>query len=162
VTVAYVCRLLPLTCVAPDIVEAILDGRQPKGLRLTEMLGNGPLGWRSSGGSYRARPLWTDLRKPEPPADCRPITVTFSQRRTSAELIEQGLGVLQASGSQQPRSPACSRRSSACLASARHEPRRKATAVTEPAAERAGKRRQMHLHQELDAIPYSWEVYPFR
>jgi len=34
VTDAYVCRLLPLTCLAPDIVEAILDGRQPKGLRL--------------------------------------------------------------------------------------------------------------------------------
>ena len=45
VTVAYVCRLLPLTCMAPDIVEAILDGRQPKGLRLAEILGNGPLGW---------------------------------------------------------------------------------------------------------------------
>ena len=44
-TVAYVCRLLPLTCLAPEIVEAILDGRQPKGLRLAEMLGNGPLGW---------------------------------------------------------------------------------------------------------------------
>src|SRR5688572_13723435 len=45
VTVAYVCRLLPLTCLAPDIVEAILDGRQPKGLRLAEMLGNGPVAW---------------------------------------------------------------------------------------------------------------------
>jgi hypothetical protein len=45
VTVAYVCRLLPLTCLAPEMVEAILDGRQPKGLRLTEMLGNGPLAW---------------------------------------------------------------------------------------------------------------------
>jgi hypothetical protein len=45
VTVAYVCRLLPLTCPAPDIVESILDGRQPKGLRLAELLGNGPLGW---------------------------------------------------------------------------------------------------------------------
>jgi hypothetical protein len=33
-TDAYVCRLLPLTCLAPDIVEAIVDGRQPKGLRL--------------------------------------------------------------------------------------------------------------------------------
>ena len=42
---AYVCRPLPLTCLAPDIVEALLDGRQPKGLRLAEMLGNGPLGW---------------------------------------------------------------------------------------------------------------------
>jgi hypothetical protein len=46
VTDAYVCRLLPLTCLAPDIVEAMLDGRQPKGLRLAEMLGNGPLGWK--------------------------------------------------------------------------------------------------------------------
>jgi hypothetical protein len=46
VTDAYVCRLLPLTCLAPDIVEAILDGRQPKGLRLAEMLGNGPLAWK--------------------------------------------------------------------------------------------------------------------
>jgi hypothetical protein len=45
VTDAYVCRLLPLTCLAPDIVEAILDGRQPKGLRLAEVLGNGPLAW---------------------------------------------------------------------------------------------------------------------
>jgi hypothetical protein len=45
VTDAYVCRLLPLTCFAPDIVEAILDGRQPKGLRLAEMLGNAPPVW---------------------------------------------------------------------------------------------------------------------
>ena len=45
VTVAYVCRLLPLTYLAPDIVEAILDGRQPKGLRLSELLGNGPVAW---------------------------------------------------------------------------------------------------------------------
>jgi hypothetical protein len=45
VTDAYVCRLLPLTCLAPDIVEAILDGRQPQGLRLAEMLGNGSVSW---------------------------------------------------------------------------------------------------------------------
>ena len=47
VTDAYVCRLLPLTCLAPDIMGAILDGRQPKGLRLAEMLGNGPLAWNA-------------------------------------------------------------------------------------------------------------------
>ena len=45
VTAAFVCRLLPLTCLAPSIVEAILDGQQPKGLSLAEMLGNGPSLW---------------------------------------------------------------------------------------------------------------------
>jgi hypothetical protein len=44
-TDAYVCRLLPLTCLVPDILEAILDRRQPKGLRLAEMLGNRPMMW---------------------------------------------------------------------------------------------------------------------
>jgi hypothetical protein len=52
VTDAYVCRLLPLTCLAPDIVEATLDGRQPKGLRLAELLGNGPLGWEQQRGAF--------------------------------------------------------------------------------------------------------------
>jgi len=59
VTDAYVCRLLPLTCVAPDIVEAILDGRQAKSLRLAEMLGNGPRGWdehRTAWGEATPRP----------------------------------------------------------------------------------------------------------
>ena len=45
VTNAYVCRRLQLTCLAPDIVEAIRDGRQPKELRLAEMLGHRPLAW---------------------------------------------------------------------------------------------------------------------
>jgi hypothetical protein len=33
----YVSRLLNLTLLAPDIVEAILDGRQPKGMMLKEL-----------------------------------------------------------------------------------------------------------------------------
>jgi len=60
VTIAYVCRLLPLTCLAPDIVEAILDGLQPKGLRLAQMLGNGPLAWKEQ------RDVWGFSRKPAP------------------------------------------------------------------------------------------------
>jgi hypothetical protein len=55
VTVAYVCRLLPLTCLAPEIVEAVLDGRQPKGLRLAEVLGNGPLAWEEQRMSWGTR-----------------------------------------------------------------------------------------------------------
>jgi hypothetical protein len=53
VTDAYVCRLLPLTCLAPDIVEAILDGRQPRWLRVAEVLGNGPLHWEEQRVSWR-------------------------------------------------------------------------------------------------------------
>ena len=52
VTDAYVCRLLPLTCLAPDIVEAVLDARQPKGLRLVEMLGNVSMRWEEQRGSW--------------------------------------------------------------------------------------------------------------
>jgi hypothetical protein len=37
---------------APDIMEAILDGRQPKGLRLAEILGNGPLEWKDQRASW--------------------------------------------------------------------------------------------------------------
>jgi hypothetical protein len=57
VTVAYVCRLLPLTCLAPDIVETILDGQQPKGLRLAELLGNGPVAWEEQRGAWRFSPV---------------------------------------------------------------------------------------------------------
>ena len=45
------------TCLAPDIVEAILDGRQPKGLRLAEMLGNGPFVWEEQRARWGASAL---------------------------------------------------------------------------------------------------------
>lgn len=42
---AYVCRLLNLTLLAPDIQEAILDGRQPNGIQLEELTRAMPGEW---------------------------------------------------------------------------------------------------------------------
>ena len=53
VTDAYVCRLLPLTCLATEIPEAILDGRRMKGLRLAALLRGIPGAWQEQ------RRLWS-------------------------------------------------------------------------------------------------------
>ena len=45
VTRSFVNRLLRLTLLAPDIVEAILDGRQPKALQLEELTRTLPSAW---------------------------------------------------------------------------------------------------------------------
>lgn len=42
---SYLCRVLRLTLLAPDIVEAILDGRQPVGLQLDDLLAPFPVEW---------------------------------------------------------------------------------------------------------------------
>jgi hypothetical protein len=41
--------LLTLTLLAPDIQEAILEGRQAKGMQLEELMGAMPAGWGSRG-----------------------------------------------------------------------------------------------------------------
>ena len=46
VTDAYVCRLLPLTCLAPDIVQAILDGRRPEPMTPSVLTRAQPLEWK--------------------------------------------------------------------------------------------------------------------
>ena len=42
----YVGKLLPLAFLAPDLVQSILDGRQPRGLSISNMLAEPlPLSW---------------------------------------------------------------------------------------------------------------------
>jgi hypothetical protein len=45
VTAPYVFRLLRLTCLSPQIVAAILDGRQSKGIALSDLVRDVPLDW---------------------------------------------------------------------------------------------------------------------
>jgi hypothetical protein len=45
VTRSFVNRVLRLTLLAPDIVEAILDGRQPKAMQLEELTDAIPSEW---------------------------------------------------------------------------------------------------------------------
>jgi ParB-like chromosome segregation protein Spo0J len=45
VTRSFVNRLLRLTLLSPDIVEAILEGRQPKGMQLEELSRAMPSAW---------------------------------------------------------------------------------------------------------------------
>ena len=42
---SYVSRLLRLTLLAPDIVEAVLDGRQPEGMTLPGLMDPFPVEW---------------------------------------------------------------------------------------------------------------------
>ncbi len=46
VAASYVSRVLRLTLLAPEIVEAILDGRQPAELQLDDLLAGFPLEWQ--------------------------------------------------------------------------------------------------------------------
>jgi len=45
ITDSYVARILTLTLLAPDITQAILEGRQPKGIKLATLLRGVPLDW---------------------------------------------------------------------------------------------------------------------
>jgi hypothetical protein len=58
----YMSRVLRLTLLAPDLVEGILDGRQPEGLRLEDLLDEFPVDWKGQPGRRAERG----------PAECLP------------------------------------------------------------------------------------------
>ena len=45
INTSYLARILRLTLLAPDIVKAIMDGRQPKGLLLADLMKTFPVEW---------------------------------------------------------------------------------------------------------------------
>jgi len=47
---AYVSTMLRLTLLAPDIVEAILEGRQEEGVTLEALMAGAPVVWRDQKG----------------------------------------------------------------------------------------------------------------
>jgi hypothetical protein len=51
----YVSRILRLTLLGPDVVEAILDGRQPAELQLDDLLQGFPLEWERQCSSHDDR-----------------------------------------------------------------------------------------------------------
>ena len=51
INASYVGRVLRLTLLSPEIVEAILEGRQPTNLQLEDLLRPFPVGWREKSGA---------------------------------------------------------------------------------------------------------------
>ena len=45
INASYVCRMLRLTLLAPDIVEAILDGRAPRALNMATLMAEASARW---------------------------------------------------------------------------------------------------------------------
>ena len=45
IDLSYLCRVLKLTLLAPEIVEAILNGRQPERVTLPAMMKGFPVEW---------------------------------------------------------------------------------------------------------------------
>jgi hypothetical protein len=58
---SYVSRVLRLTLLAPEIVEAILDGRQAPEMTLPVLMGPFPVEWE------RQRAMISAVRRPTPP-----------------------------------------------------------------------------------------------
>jgi hypothetical protein len=56
INASYVSRVLRLTLLAPDVVEGILDGRQPPEISLAMMMRPFPVAWGEQGETLPSRP----------------------------------------------------------------------------------------------------------
>ena len=67
---AYVGKLLRLTLLAPDIIEAVLDGRLPKGVKLEDLVRPLPADWEGQRRVLQAstagddHPFWAIIDRP--------------------------------------------------------------------------------------------------
>jgi hypothetical protein len=52
INASYVSRVLRLTLLAPEIIEAVLDGRQPEGMTLAGVMAGVPVVWDGQIGSH--------------------------------------------------------------------------------------------------------------
>lgn len=50
---SYLCRVLRLTLLSPDLTEAILNGQQPEGLDLARLLKSLPVEWDKQEAAFR-------------------------------------------------------------------------------------------------------------
>jgi hypothetical protein len=64
INLSYLCRILRLTLLAPEIVQAILNGRQPVGLQLSDLLRPLPVIWDQQ---RTARLISTEILSPSEP-----------------------------------------------------------------------------------------------
>jgi hypothetical protein len=63
INLSYLCRILRLTLLAPEIVQAILNGRQSVGLQLSDFLRPLPIIWDEQ---QTARLISTEVLPPKP------------------------------------------------------------------------------------------------
>lgn len=68
INVSYVGRVFRLTLLAPDIVEAILDGRHPVGLQLDWLMRRFPVEWETQAKAQYEHELPYKRQNENPPA----------------------------------------------------------------------------------------------
>jgi hypothetical protein len=50
---SYIRKLLPLAWLAPDVVEAVMEGREPEHIKFLDLLKVAPLSWEKQRGKRR-------------------------------------------------------------------------------------------------------------